>query len=101
MADTTKKITIALVGGGAANAGVLRTLLKQSDAIKNQLDVVIIDSQDYYQNPAALQRLLAHPEKTPFSVPSWAELQQHLGGWTRFVHGHVATISLKNKVLST
>lgn len=97
MSESSPKRVIAFVGGGAATVAALSVLAKQPAAFKDSLDIVVIDSQEYFQLPASLQRLVVHSEKSRFATVNWTDVLQAVG-MGRFIQGFATKISLKNKV---
>lgn len=98
MSESAAKRVIVFVGGGAATISALSVLAKQPAAFKDSLDVIVIDSQEYFQLAASLQRLVVHSEKARFATVNWTDALQALG-FGRFIQGFTTKISSKNKIL--
>lgn len=97
MAANQQKTRIVFVGGGHATARALLALQKQPADVKDNLDVTIIDPQDYFQSGVTIQRIVVQPEKATFATVLWTDVIAALG-FGKHIQGFVSSISSKNKV---
>lgn len=88
------KQTVVVIGGGAAGVHFIQHLRNFAG---DRVNLVLIDTKDYFELPVNTQRLWVLPQKAEFLTVDYADA---LDGYGTFIRDKVTSVTKKNKVIT-
>eukprot|EP01122_Echinamoeba_exundans_P011920 TRINITY_DN488_c0_g1_i1.p1 TRINITY_DN488_c0_g1~~TRINITY_DN488_c0_g1_i1.p1 ORF type:complete len:770 (-),score=139.21 TRINITY_DN488_c0_g1_i1:60-2291(-) len=88
------KQTVVVIGGGAAGVHFIQHLRNFAG---DRVNLILIDSKEYFELPINTQRLWVLPQKSQFLTVDYADA---LDGFGTFIRDSVTSVTKKNKVIT-
>jgi NADH dehydrogenase FAD-containing subunit len=86
------KQTVVVIGGGAAGVHFIQHL---KNFAGDRVNLILIDSKEYFELPINTQRLWVLPQKAQFLTVDYSDA---LAGFGTFIRDSVTSVTKKNKV---